>query len=507
MLMNFPKSKRTGTLGEMDVERLFISWSWNVGTDRIDVGYDLYVAPDFEKFSGARFLIQVKGTAKSNKNGRITAQVSKTRLREYAVNVHPVFIVRTTGDGRLFWIHAQEWAAKNRGALSGDGKSQIGFPLENDLRNRNAFERYLEQVLPSIHNDFLDKSIEEFEILNSFNSEGELAISRRSGNGGSASLKTSVQEKTTIRFTASGDFENIDLANEAIGFGLPRSFDVEGLNIKTGGLPILPADEQFPNAKISIVHKPRGYASIVFFPGRNFSINSPGFVIKARVYKGAWGMALSTEGMDSLFDLKMLLPMPHLNKRSTFTWGVRSAALAGSPIQDINELGPLVNWIEQVGAERALFLEVSFKGGKGRLDTESDSFDLYGELLHWLHLIGRLHLVSKALNSNFVLPSAPVFSSQDVSDIGLAYALLKGDVKAVNLKSIIFTPAEDCELAGDDHNAVVKTVLKFSILGQELGDIPVDIQLNNFSIKRIEGAGHLELVKSQNGVAMISHSR
>ena len=82
--MNFPENQKTGVLAEIDVERLFTSWSWNVGKDRIDVGYDLFVMPDHAQYQGARFLVQVKGTAQKKKKGIIVAPVSKDRLRQYA---------------------------------------------------------------------------------------------------------------------------------------------------------------------------------------------------------------------------------------------------------------------------------------------------------------------------------------------------------------------------------------------------------------------------------------
>jgi hypothetical protein len=60
----------------MDVARLFVSWSWTVGKDHIDTGYDLNVEPSISEFRGHRFLVQVKAT-KQSKRGKIVAHVSK----------------------------------------------------------------------------------------------------------------------------------------------------------------------------------------------------------------------------------------------------------------------------------------------------------------------------------------------------------------------------------------------------------------------------------------------
>lgn len=87
--MNFTENQRTGVLAENVVESLFLSWFWTVGRDRIDVGYDLFVEPDRERFKGQRFLVQVKGTARQ-KRGAPTAKVSKSNLRKYAANRIPV---------------------------------------------------------------------------------------------------------------------------------------------------------------------------------------------------------------------------------------------------------------------------------------------------------------------------------------------------------------------------------------------------------------------------------
>lgn len=145
--MNFPENRRTGRLAELAVENLFTSWSWIVGHDHLDEGYDLNVEPDRTRYSGARFLVQVKGTARSKGNS-ITAPVSKRRLRQYLINPHPVIIVRSTADGTLYWIHAQAWCKKNKDRLaSGDGNCSVRIDKASKLEDRESFERFLDRVL------------------------------------------------------------------------------------------------------------------------------------------------------------------------------------------------------------------------------------------------------------------------------------------------------------------------------------------------------------------------
>jgi hypothetical protein len=144
--MNFASTERTGRLGEIDVERLFITWSWTVGKDLIDVGYDLTVEPDIAEFGGHRFLVQAKATAENKKHGNVIAPIAKSRLRQYARNPIPVFIVRVTGDGALYWLHVQDWATAHGKRLSGDGTARINIPKTQRLEDKDDFVAYLKQI-------------------------------------------------------------------------------------------------------------------------------------------------------------------------------------------------------------------------------------------------------------------------------------------------------------------------------------------------------------------------
>jgi len=504
--MNFPDSKRTGTLGEIDIERLFISWSWNVGTDRIDTGYDLFVAPDSKKYYGARFLVQAKGTAQTSRNGWVSAKVSKSRLREYAVNVLPVFVVRITGEGKLYWVHAQKWAVENPALLCGSGYSQIRFELKNDLLDRNAFEAYLGGLIKDQVRFPMAHELEDFRALNSLDPNVGIKISHGASGRQYEIYAKAKPVRATFKFKASGNAENIQRAAEAFGFGLPRTFDVENLSVE--GSPVFSEiqGKKASSAQITIQPVPSGYSTLRIYPGRKFSINSPGLAIKARMYRGPLGLAISTDGLDSVFNGKLLLPLPDSPRQPEFSFGINSAAISGKALKEFDELASIANWVDKVNIECALYLEASHKGKTGRLNPVEDAFKSYEPLLRWFRLLGRLYLVSKALDSDFALPPDPHFSRQDIADIDLAYFLLKGDTTRINLKRLRFTPEANIEVPPGEQDARLDTNLKFSLLGQLVGEVPVTIRLKKFHVEIDSDTGSITMSETADGSAEISHA-
>lgn len=65
-------------------------------------------------------------------------------------NPHPVFIVRSTANGVLYWLHAQRWAESNRDRLEGEGKVSVGMDIAQRLEDKDAFMAYLDKVLAPI---------------------------------------------------------------------------------------------------------------------------------------------------------------------------------------------------------------------------------------------------------------------------------------------------------------------------------------------------------------------
>lgn len=146
--MNFPNSQLVGEASELAVRQLFTGWRWVVGKDFIDVGYDFIITPDQRVFRGARFCVQVKGTAIKGKRSYV-ANVSKERLRQYAESVVPVFILRVLPDGRILWLDARKWCQEHPGRLAGNGEAGLRFPDANVLSDEKEFTEYLKpSMLP-----------------------------------------------------------------------------------------------------------------------------------------------------------------------------------------------------------------------------------------------------------------------------------------------------------------------------------------------------------------------
>lgn len=146
--MNFPDSQLVAEASELAVRQLFTGWRWVVGKDFIDVGYDFVITPDQSVFKGARFCVQVKGTATRGKRSYV-AKVSKQRLRQYADCVVPVFILRVLPDGRILWLDARRWCQEHPGRLAGSGETGLKFPDSNVLSDEGEFMEYLKpSMLP-----------------------------------------------------------------------------------------------------------------------------------------------------------------------------------------------------------------------------------------------------------------------------------------------------------------------------------------------------------------------
>ncbi|MBR8657739.1 hypothetical protein KDH83_30960, partial [Achromobacter sp. Marseille-Q0513] len=263
--------------------------------------------------------------------------------------------------------------------------------LDNDLHDRELFEKYLEEILVGCSAVLAGSEPEDSRMLNSLDPRVGVRLNRGPNGLQHEIYAKSESVQAKFRFKALGGRENLERVNEALGFGLPGTFDVGDLNVL--GSPVFSAiaGKKISTAKLSIEQSPVGTSTIRLFPGTKFSITSPGLSIRARVYRGLLGLAVLTDGMDCLFDVKLLLPAPGGPRKPQFKLGIRGAAIAGMPIQELDELAPLANWVDKVNAERALYLETSFKGKSGRLIPENNAYCSLQETLRWFLLLGRLH--------------------------------------------------------------------------------------------------------------------
>lgn len=233
--MNFPLAQKTGRLGELAVEEIFTSWSWTVGKDFIDAGYDLSVQPDVNQFCGDRFLVQVKATTVHSKSGGIIAAVGKDRVRQYIRSRIPVFIVRVTADKKLYWIHVQEWAKHHPNHPKGPGNCNIKFPSSQILSDQQAFTEYLIEVFKSEAEKIssLPKLVEErSNYLSAIDSRLKVVVGINDGvqhfeiSAKSEPVKLNLEIQTKNNSTVNQSLQN------AVRFGLPVNIEVDALSIK-----------------------------------------------------------------------------------------------------------------------------------------------------------------------------------------------------------------------------------------------------------------------------------
>lgn len=504
---NFPDHQKTGALAEQDVMRLFTEWSWNAGKDQIDSGYDLCVGPDHAKYKGARFMVQVKGTAMAKVKASVTAPVAKERLRQYAESVMPVFIVRVTSDGGIYWIHAQEWASQHRSRLSGSGAAGVRIDKANDLRDRERFEAYLETAFAK--SPTLGKPVSDLErevsILNSL--DPKLGVKIRHTENGKEHEFYSKDEafEGKVTFSPVQTEENISKLRDAIQYGLPRKVEVDQFQM-TGSPVFERVSEGFGKGTVTIGRGGIDTGCARLYPGSKYSITASPLELDFRAYKGQAGVALSNEEIESSFNLMMKLGLNGSRGKANVDLGLRNMRITGFPIKDLDELRPLVDWAEQVIVRKALFVELALPRFRERLtmSTGDESVDSLLPMLRWMSVIGRLHLVAKALNSDFSLSEPGGLSEEDLSDIGLSYALLKGDRRKVFTNEItvdnVLTPIE--QVTG--HRLNCATTLEIEVQGRKLGHIPVVMDLVGFNIDSVPGTKSLRILPTEHSEAWIS---
>lgn len=505
--MNFPENQKTGVLAEIDVERLFISWSWNVGVDRIDVGYDLCVMPDRAQYQGTRFLVQVKGTTQKKKKNVIVAPVSKSRLRQYAEDSIPVFIVRATPDGTLYWLHAQSWTHANRDRLSGSGNSGVRFNPAHKLSDREAFEAYLKEVLLPANAGamVLSDLAKESRFLNSLDPCLGVRISVQDKAKRHEIFARSKEVESKIAFAPQRSPENLESLREVIEFGLPRSVEVE--NFKLTGSPLLDElSRRIPEkGTLAITPTSKDVGVVRLYPGDRYSITAQEFSLDAELFRGMKGAAVSNETKDSAFDLNIRIVQHEFSGQVTIIIGFRVSAIAGRPIQNIDALRPLANWAEQVMLQRSIFFELAFMGVRAPWVAPEDATKELYPFLRLARTLSRLHLVAKALDSTLTLTEDFAFTTEDIGDIDLAFALLKGERRAVNVGPIELDPV--LPLADVlDKNFYCTTTLAMTIFGQLLGEIPVGIELSGFLTERLPGGEKVRLSMGETGQAWISYA-
>lgn len=477
---------------------LFTTWHWNAGKDQIDSGYDLCVGPDHATYKGARFMVQVKGTAKVKTKGSITAPVSKARLRQYAESVLPVFIVRVTADGGIYWIHAQDWAKRNNHRLAGSGDAGVKIDRTNDLTDRERFERYLAAAFASspTHGKPLSGLEQKAAFLNSIDPNlGVRVRSTESGSSLALDPKNEVFEgKFSFQVVASP--QNTANLNDALKFGLPR--EVETVNFRASGSPVF--DHVIPSSpnkgKVMIKGESEERALVRLYPGSKRSVSSSVLAIEVESFRGNAGTAKTSERLDSLFDLKLTFEPKESDVEIRVAMGLRDKKLTSQPIRELDALRPLTDWVDQAVLQRAIRFEVGFGRDRLPMTTEGDQFEELLTMLDWFRATSRLHLIADYLSSDFVLPKEARLSGEELGEIDLAYMILKGDRCRIKFPEFATSREVPREKLLGKHLLCTTTIVA-SIQGHVLGRIPVAIELSGFDVQSLDETGGARLVRTQ----------
>jgi hypothetical protein len=502
---NFPDSHRTGAVAEIDVERLFISWGWNVGHDRIDAGYDLHVTPDRAIYKGFRFSVQVKGTAQKKRKGVIVAQVSKKRLRQYAEDFLPVFIIRTTPDGSLYWLHAQSWAKENRHKLGKSGSSGVRFEPSQTLAKKENFENYLNSIFQS-HQHLSEphhESILESTFLNSLDTRLGVRLREIDKEKVHEIFAKDESVCAELSFNPHTSPENLKELRDAFEYGLPRSIEVD--NLKLTGSPLF---DHIANGtmrgSLSISPIYNQAATIHLFPGEKFSVTASELVMSAERFIGQKGIVFTNERNDGDLDISIRFFEEEGSLKAKGNIKLRPS-LTNTPIKDHPTLNLLGSWAEQSIRQQTFSIEIVMNGVRLPLPLLQTEDNQTWDFVRLSCVIGRIYLIARAVDSSFTLPVSFSISPEELSEIELAYTLLKGERREIKISTFEFEPTEEINI-NDDHDFAYTTLLKIKILDQLLCEIPVLIELYGYQLKKISGSKNLRMVQSNTETAWISYA-
>lgn len=506
--MNFTENQRTGVLAENVVESLFLSWFWTVGRDRIDVGYDLFVEPDRERFKGQRFLVQVKGTARQ-KRGAPTAKVSKSNLRKYAANRIPVFLVRANADGTFHWLHIQRWASLNCKRLDGNGETSIALPVAQTFDEKDGFLAYLDDVLkPPAERPggVAEVAQERSRYLSSLDSRLSVRVGIDGGNEKYEIFARSEPTMFGLQMTPSSEPENIAKLKDAVQYGLPATIQVDAFRMTGSELFEAIGANSFHQGKVSIGSSSPREGTVNLYPGNHYSMLAPEVILPAHLYSGHGGFAISNERREGLFDFKLRGETSTPERGSAqVTIGLREDPLAAAPIRDHATLANLGEWAYEVMKQDSIFMELAFSGNRVPLRIRQDSTSSMRDVLYYVFVLGRLHKISKTLNSDLVVGKDFSLTEEDISDIHLLYAILRGEKRKVSVSPIEISSSVPLSISGEGA-FYIETALSLNLSGQSLGTIPVAIDLNDFSLKTTEDSLKYRLEKKPGASAFLYYN-
>lgn len=478
---NHAQTQITGLRAERRVEDLFLSWGWSPGVYAIDPGYDYTILPDHSKFKGRQFKVQVKGTVRPQKAIGLAAPVARDRLRMYARDVEPVFIVRVAANEVIYWQHAQDWCSKNPARITGKGKVWVRMDEQNVLSDREAFEDYLAFAFANATGH------SSTDLTTSSHSLSKPLASRLLAKDDQASSNAEelrpLGEELQLSFSPKRTGDNVSKLSEAINFGLPHTIEIENFEVRSGTAREPVTSNAFSSGMLTIRQAKSERGDVHLYAGASRSVTDLPLTLRARLYRGSEGASVSTADLPGVFDLKIIFPRPSPKNIANLTLGIRPGSVSGKPVKEIQELAAIGYWADQVLLRQSLRAEVDFSPGRLTLNPHEETLDEFTGTIHVARALGRLHQIARVLGSDFQLSDDLAFSVDELGDIDLAYSLLEGKRITVNTKPFEFSSGEAVDVQ-ERHHFLVTSTLVFEIEGKLLGSIPVAIDLSGFTLER-----------------------
>ncbi|MEV5118442.1 DUF4365 domain-containing protein [Stenotrophomonas indicatrix] len=508
--MNFPKSQKTGRQAELAVEDAFLDWSWNVGHDQIDVGYDLCITPDHTVYHGIHFLAQVKGTSVEPRGSRLTAQVSKSRLRQYANNVLPVFILRVTPNRSIYWVHAQEWAKSNREKLIGDGKGVVTFDSSKVLNDREGFERYLWDIVGPLLQTRDPLSVGQQPSIDLANRNARRA-SPSSGESETQKVPelSKALSQLKLSFTPVGTAENIALVRDAHLYGLPRTFDVKDFNLA----PIPGFEGQMKpllaHGKLTMRSNASAQGHVLVCPGQEYYVLAQEVSLAAELFNGTAGVGITNESLPSPLTIIIRCTVVETSLKAEINLSIRGSAIYGVPLKEVDTLALLATWADQIAAEDAMMLTLDFNGIRQPLTPAVSPIGQMLPVFQRIRSLSRLHMISRTLNSLFTLEDSDVFSEEDFQDIDFGFDLLRGVQRSVTLNTMEVDSVgpEARKFITVPGEFLIQTHWQLDVAGKTLGHFPVEIHMTGYAFESTADPKTLRIVKGSNGQAWVSYKK
>lgn len=474
--MNLPQSKRTGTAAELAAMALFTDWGWAIGEDRDDVGYDLYVQPDIGRYKGQRFLAQVKGTRQEEK-GRISAPVSKKRLREYLGNPHPVFIIRSTSERSLHWIHAQPWIEEHKDRLVGRGDLKVPLPKGQRLDDQEAFSRYLDEVMAppeKLSNSLLALAVKRGLHLSSIDPRLQVDVGVQDGRTIYEITATQDGVSFPMHLTASnaGGAESLD---KALRFGLPASINLAEMRVT--GSPLFKELNLEQSSSVTIDLTPNSHQAVVTVKaGGANSLQSPSAQFPVNCFRGTGGWMMRTkEGVGVKLELEVSI---NPQRSALLKMGLDPDVFARQPLAQITHLAEFAAWADATLSSGKFLMASSEWEGQVAWEIPNDATHI-SSILRSISAVYKLQQMAVYFNSKIIIDPSSDMQMSDVRLVEFFHSVLDGSasgvimpVLSVSLDHEPSAPSDDTYLTHFEH--------EITFGGKKFGSIDLELELHSY---------------------------